>query len=307
MKANRILYSLKILLNELRGKTDYWHPRMAPRISSFENLKHYYFLDMSAKGHYPYEMVNNIPIVEMNGVKREFSITIFNYGLGLIDRYNNDNSLKSKILNIIDWTISHQEADGAWKNNYDVNFLGLKKGWSSAMGQGLAVSFLIRSYHHELISYEKMLPVVDRAIHHMYSDKLHTQTAHGPILQEFGGTQLNVLNGFIFALYGLWDYGYLKNDLEKFNEFIPALKSLIDSLSYLGIWSYYTSSKTISSFFYHQLHVDMLFSLSNLTNDDFFKSTGKKWHLGIKFRVIFILAKSIQKLQKFNSITTLSK
>lgn len=306
MNKLKLKYGFKILLNELHGNTDYWHPRLKNRKCSKEEFKKYYFLDFTPKGYYPFKIKNGIPLVEMNGVKREFSITIFNYSLGLIDLYHNGEENIDKIESVLTWTLKNIEADGAWRNYYDVPFLKLQKGWSSAMGQGLAISFIVRCHYLGLINSNDTKQVLDKAVSHMLSKDLNQKTPFGDILQEFGGTKLNVLNGFIFALWGLWDYGNFYNNFNLFTKYIPSLKKLITNLNFCTFWSYYTSTKIISSSFYHQLHIDMLKGLYSLTEQSFFLQKANKWESGLKYRPFFIIIKAIQKFRKFDSINTLN-
>ncbi len=306
MSKLKLKYGFKILLNELNGNTDYWHPRLKHRKCSIEELKKYYFLDFTIKGHYPFKLEKGIPLVEMNGEKREFSITIFNYGIGLLDLYHNGEENIDKIKSVLAWALKNQEADGAWRNYYDVPFLKLKKGWSSAMGQGLAISFIVRCHYLGLLNSNETAKVIDNAFSHMLSEDLNQKTPFGYILQEFGGTETNVLNGFIFALWGIWDYENFKKTDNVFNDFIPSLKNLILNSNYFSNWSYYSSTKIISSSFYHQLHIDMLKSVYSLTGQNFFLQKANKWKRGLKYRTFFIIIKAIQKLRKFDSINTLN-
>ncbi|BAX78634.1 D-glucuronyl C5-epimerase family protein [Labilibaculum antarcticum] len=306
MNKDKLIYSFNRLLDEILDRPDYWHPRLKFRQDI--SYREYYYLDFSAKGNYPYELKDGIPLVEMNNVSREFSITILNYGLGLIDLYTNKHSdlLAKRIESILSWVLENQEKDGAWRNYYEVDFLGLKSGWTSAMGQGLAISFVYRCYNHGFLYYDVAYSVIDKAKSYMLTEDLNVLTDSGYVLQEFGGTSENVLNGFIFALYGIRDYCSFINDMSLFKQYVSTLKILSSKYNYFKIWSYYNTNKAISSSFYHQLHIEMMNSMFFLTSEKAFFSIAKRWELGKWIKLPFIVLKSTQKLINHNSITTLS-
>lgn len=303
---NKLIYGFKRLHDDLLGKEDYWHPRLISRNCDFEFYKYKYYLDFSPKGIYPFYLQEGLPIVEMNGKGRLFSITIFNYGIGLIDLHSKNYSLIPNIQAVLDWALINQESDGSWRNNYRVPFFNLESGWTSAMSQGLGISFLFRCYNLNLISKVEAITRMENAKNFMMNSELNSPTEYGNVLQEFGGTKENVLNGFIFSIYGIRDYCQLINDFSLFDSYIDTLTKILFKYKIIAGWSYYTTTKIISSTFYHQLHIDMMNSLFHLTKKEIFKKQADNWRKGYKFRLVFTLLKAIQKLIKFNSINTLN-
>lgn len=97
------------------------------------------------------------------------------------------------------------------------------------------------------------------------------------------------------------DYCVEINDLKLFDEYVESLVNLLPKYN-LGWWSYYDLSGSISSRFYHQLHIDMMDVLGHLTGHLIFKKYADAWRVGLKFSLIFILMKSMQKLWNIKKI-----
>ncbi|MBV5283185.1 MAG: hypothetical protein JZU53_12210 [Paludibacter sp.] len=305
MFLTKIRYGFVRLFEDLSNKEDYWHARLMAR-TEFP-YKELYYLNFTPKSNYPFKKNNSIPIVEMNGEEMEFSITIFNYGLGLIDELHSNPNNIFHIKNILEWIFFNQGDDGGWHNDYSISYLSVKPGWSSAMGQGLAISFIYRCYLLNLISKDIASEKIEIAKNHMLSDELSNETVYGIILQEFGGASENVLNGYIFAIYGLYDYALFTGKFDYFDYHISVLKSIIVKYNFVFNWSYYTTTKTIASLFYHQLHIDMMYSLHHITKDLFFLKKARFWEKSLRFGYLFIFIKAIQKVLNMSSLNTINR
>lgn len=301
---SKLKYGIKRLWEDFNGIEDYWHPHMQARDNTKKEYE--YYIDISIKGNYPYEKRNGIPFVIMNNTPVEFSITIFNYGLGLIDLNDPKNNQDIKL--ILDWAISNQSENGGWLNNFDWNFFNLKKGWGSAMGQGLGISFIYRCYILGLLEKEKALFIIKKAKTYMLETPALVHINKDiEILQEFENTNKDVLNGYIFAIWGLLDYGHLTNDYTLYNKYVNNLKHIISEYSCYNYWSYYSLKKDFSSIFYHKLHIEQLKSIKHQLNDNYFETIIHDWQLGLRYRLFFITLKAIQKFFNFKSLTTLDK
>lgn len=118
------------------------------------------------------------------------------------------------------WLLLNQDKDGGWPINVDRNLangeLELSAGWYSAMAQGQAMSLLCRAYSRT--GKEEYLEAAKKA-----AIILSTPSSHGGVKAKFAGkfdwyeeypTQPPsfVLNGFIYALIGLYDVYTLTKD-----------------------------------------------------------------------------------------------
>lgn len=301
MLLQRLRYGFRRLFDELGNKEDYWHLRLKPELND-NNWTKVYFHDMAGKGIYPGEIVDGIPVFYLNGNNRVvFYTTVLNYALGLLNRYATGEQVGNDLLNITQWLLNEQCEDGSWRYNFVGSDHPLSKNKAAGMTQGLAVSFLIRSMNAGFLSKEVCMQTTKKAIQFMLSDEIVSIHDNKKLIEEFYSPGVSILNGSIFALYGLYDYCMTFGDMKCFHEYINALKILLSQYK-LGYWSYYDMHGTITSKFYHQLHIDMMIVLYHLTNESIFREYAEKWQKGLKISFFFILLKAFQKLRHINKM-----
>lgn len=216
---------------------------------------------------------NQIPVVEpAPGVKMEFSIAVFQYGIAAYDLYlqTKGQSYLSKLKACADWAIEHQEPNGAW-----ATFTYKRPDQLySAMAQGEGISLLIRA--HIALDNPKYL----------YAAKVAKTFMMKPISE--GGTSLyhegriylyeylnapQVLNGWIFAAWGLFDYAKFFNDEFAMTEWNNTVSAMVEKLPQYdnGFWSKYSDGRSVANPFYHKLHIALLNTMYDLTGIDTFK------------------------------------
>lgn len=224
---------------------------------------------------------NEIPLTlsEIDGKKYHFPIAIFQYGLGAYDLYilGKKTEYLEKVKRCADWAINNQSKDGSWEM-YELN-PGLKK--CSAMAQGEAVSLLLRAYNE--FSVFEYLNAARKAIDFM----LVSVEAGGPTLYKDGAALFleyadmpPILNGMIFALWGLFDYLKVKDigDKKYYKQvYDKSVQSIIDLLPKFDAkyWSMYDTQKHIASPFYHRLHIAQLKVMYNITKREEFNDYAK--------------------------------
>jgi uncharacterized protein YyaL (SSP411 family) len=173
------------------------------------------------------------------------------------------------------------------------------------MPQGEAISALVRAFNFTnteqylntaVKAYELMITPIEKGGTACYKgDELY--------LEECPSTQKNtILNGWIFALFGIYDFFLATGDEVYRRAFHQSLSTLEDNLHIFdaGFWSYYDEQKSLSSPFYHNLHISQLEALFFVTDDKTIKSYIEKWE-GYKRNILkryyaFIL-KAYQKLK----------
>jgi len=115
----------------------------------------------------------------------------------------------------------------------------------------------------------------------------------------------HILNGFLWASWGVYDYFLHTGDHEADGLFNEAVKTLRDNLSQFdaGFWSLYEQSGTrmrmLASPFYHSLHIVQLQVMHKLTHDPVFKQFADKWETSRKSAIkksAALLYKAIFKL-----------
>lgn len=231
-----------------------------------------------------------------------FPVGIFQYGLGSYDLFlkTGDKKYLDQFKLCADWTLNTQEENGAW-NNF---FFRHPKYPYGAMCQGEAASLLVRAYKE--FKDERYLLFAKKALDFMLLPVEEGGTTkyeqNDIILLEY--THLEpVLNGWIFAAFGLFDYHLASGD-EKyktiFDNTINAIKKRI-GLFDNGYWSMYDLGGKITSPFYHKLHIAQMEALYIVTKDDVFFVKKKQWREYINSKYCYVRAfitKAFQKIRE---------
>ncbi|MBN1755261.1 hypothetical protein JW877_03505 [bacterium] len=183
--------------------------------------------------------------------------------------------------NAVDW------ANGArvWTYPFGDKRYNLTPPWISALAQGSAISVLVRGYmltedtKYKTLADDALIPfrflVKERGICNHFKNKVICYEEY-PTLTTSG-----VLNGFIFALFGLFDYQkYFMEDNVKqlFDRGVFALKTNLDQYD-TGYWSRYDLyyNGHIAGRKYHEIHIDLLKGLSKITRENQFEEKARKW------------------------------
>lgn len=241
---------------------------------------------------------------QMNQV--EFPVAIFQYGLGAYDLYlkTSDKIYYKKFLQIADWALEKQEESGAWNNFYfypDHPY--------GAMCQGEGISLLVRAYKQT-----KNMAYSDAAERALYF--MTKSVEEGGTTNYQGGKACfleythreAVLNGWIFALFGVYDYLLLlkivgKEDADLQYLYESSVQLLKEKMPLFdnGYWSAYDLAGRIASPFYHRLHIAQLEALYQTTRDALFNNY-KKIFMGYQKSWICLsrafVIKAVQKIKE---------
>lgn len=240
-----------------------------------------YFNDLTEKVTCQFELMQTeeLPTVMTEDGKRiHFPVAIFQYGLGAYDLYLQTNDVKylKRFELCVEWAYKEQDEKGAWNNFFYI----YPESPYGAMCQGEGASLLLRAYRE--FNDNKYLECAVKAIDFMLIPIENGGTAYYQgedlILMEY--THLPpVLNGWIFAIFGLYELQIIHNE-EKYRElFKTALASLKKGLHKYdnGYWSLYDSNAKIASPFYHRLHISQMEALEKIANDGFFGEYAKRF------------------------------
>ena len=296
MNFNDIKYYWnKILVFYKPEKANYWNSLTKCNISQGNISLDKYYLDFSSKVNYP-DNINSegIPLFSyLEQPEIEHPIVIAQYGLGifsLLEKKNQDTLLLDKFLNIADWFVNnkkHYKSGCCWTIDLLYPHLGLTKPWISAMVLGEAISVLSRAYKlsenniYKSTALEALAPFEDL----ISEGGVKNYFLSIPIYEEFPTKDKPsvILNGFIFALFGLYDLVLLSNNNTARILFNVGINSLISLLPYYDskYWSIYYlykyPKKYYSSLTYHILAYEQLKVLYYLTNRIEFFDYSKKW------------------------------
>ena len=175
--------------------------------------------------------------------------------------------------------------EARWTYAVSVPKYGLRPGWSSALAQGQIASVFVRAYlaGGDVRHADLALAAIEPLLVETETD-LVTPTARGPVLQEAPSAPAsNILNGWIYALWGLWDVGVGLGDARAEAAFAASAACLTRSIDDYdtGWWSRYSTYPhrldDLAKPFYHRLHVAQLEILHRLTGDAELLRTARRW------------------------------
>lgn len=236
-----------------------------------------------------------------DGTKVFFPVAVFQYGLGAYDMYleseKKDGRYLHKFMLCAEWALDKQEDNGAW-NNF---FFMYPEHPYGAMAQGEGASLLLRAYKQTADS--RFLDAAKKAIDYMLIPLADGGTSDGDIFMEY--THLPaVMNGWIFAWWGLYDFVLVTQDKETYKVRLDAscdaLEKTLSKFS-CNYWSMYDLAGHIASPFYHHLHIAQMNAMHQLTKHDIFMEYAHRWEKNEKNRTAYFrafLKKAWQKIKE---------
>src|SRR5208337_481767 len=299
-RASRWHYYRRIFsayLGSGQSQLTFWHetPEVNPRATA-SRLGEYYMLfreKADYSGHYDDA---GIPMLQYHGAigLQYNAIAIAQWGLANYNyfRETGDETRWQKTLKAANWLIANLEQNShrlwVWNHHFDWDYRDpLRAPWYSGLAQGQGVSLLLRAHAHA--GDEKYRQAADKAF-----VSLTRPIAEGGVLFEDEKRNLwieeylvdpptHILNGFIWALWGVFDFWLAHADAAAKQIFDRGVETLIHNLERYdtGYWSLYEQSgtrlKMLASPFYHRLHIVQLRVLSELTADVHFEHVAERW------------------------------
>jgi heparosan-N-sulfate-glucuronate 5-epimerase len=284
-------------LSPQKSHLTFWHGE--PQVNeNFEPGKlGEYYMPFIAKADYPgHYDENGIPMLDYHGsLGLQYNpIAIAQYGLGNYDLYwrTKEEHRKSKFLNAAYWLVENleetPEGTKVWNHHFDWEYRDkLRAPWYSGLAQGQGISLLLRAYA------ETKDGVYLDAARRAFGSFLKTPDEDGVTwVDEEGNTWFeeyivspptHILNGFIWASWGVYDYFLATGEPIADRLFKQAVQTLTANLRRydVGFWSLYEQSgtrlKMLASPFYHQLHIVQLKVLYQLTKEDVFRKYALRW------------------------------
>jgi hypothetical protein len=280
-----------------RSQLTFWHE--IPELNAnarCDALGEYYML-FRQKADYPGPFdAHGVPMLNYHGtIGIQYNpIAVAQYGLANYNQYirTGDLGRRSKFICVADWLVANLENNAAglkvWNHHFDWDYrTPLKAPWYSGLAQGQGISVLVRAYRE--------------TGQNQYADAAGAALEAFSLTAERGGVMFmdahgdnwieeyvvspptHILNGFIWASWGLYDY-FLFNGSEfakqRFDEVTKTLERNL-GLYDVGFWSLYELSGTwlhmIASPFYHALHVVQLQIMYQLTGQEIFQHYSRTW------------------------------
>jgi len=298
--ADRLYYYQRVAKAYLlpgQSHLTFWHETPAINPSApVDRLGPYYML-FSQKADYPgHHDSSGIPMLDYHGrIGLQYNpIAIAQWGLGNYNllRGSDEPERRKRFLAAADWLCAHLEKNqfgmGVWHHHFDWDYrTPLKAPWYSGLAQGQGISLLVRA--HQETGEQAYLDAAARA----FLSFLHSTDEGGVAftdehqnlwLEEYiVSPPTHILNGFIWAAWGVYDYLLASGASSAQKLFSQALETLRTNLERydLGFWSLYEQSGTrlpmVASAFYHHLHIVQLQVLHRLTGDQLFARYADRW------------------------------
>jgi len=288
-----------------KSQLTFWHdtPLINPNTVSGELGE--YYMDFSVKADYPghYDGAG-IPMLDYHGqIGLQYNpIAIAQWGLGNHDLFRRTGAedRRRRFVAASDWLCANlrQNPHGSWVWNHDFDWeyrTPLRAPWYSGLAQGQGISLLVRAY--KATGTESYLRSAERAFESFTKPVAEggvsfTDEAGNRWFEEYiVAPPTHILNGFIWAAWGVHDYFLTTGEKAAKDVFADAVQTLRSNLaSYdLGFWSLYEQSGTrlpmVASHFYHRLHIVQLRVMHSLTGDETFTRYADRWEAYARSRV----------------------
>jgi len=284
-----------------KSQLSFWHdkPEVNPCAGIYQ-LGEYYMLFAEKADYSGQHDSAGIPLLNYHGkIGLQYNpIAIAQWGLGNYNLFCRGGSergrdqRKKNFLTASHWLCAHLELNSfgswVWNHHFDWEYRSpLKAPWYSALSQGQGISLLVRAYRETGTA--AYLAAAERA----FTSFLKSTSEGGVTFTDARGNlwfeeyivspPTHILNGFIWAAWGVYDY-FLATESrvarDLFAEAVRTLRANLDRYD-LGFWSLYEQSGTllpmVASPFYHRLHAVQLRVMHRLTGEEIFASYADKW------------------------------
>lgn len=298
--TNRLHYYRRIFsayLGSGKSQLTFWHetPAANPRAHT-DRLGEYYMLFAEKADYDALQDAAGIPMLDYRGkIGPQYNpIAIAQWGLANFNRhaFEHDKNAERRFLLAADWLRDNLETNSfrvpVWHHHFDWEYRNtLKSPWYSGLAQGQGISLLLRAANASgnsdyldtaRAAFESFLNSLARG------GVVFTDDNQDLWIEEYiVNPPTHILNGFIWALWGVYDYALVFPESparDLFNRSVNTLKKNL-VLYDTGFWSLYEQSgmklPMIASFFYHRLHIVQLRIMERLTGLQFFGETADRW------------------------------
>jgi heparosan-N-sulfate-glucuronate 5-epimerase len=228
-------------------------------------------------------------------------VSIAQLGLGAWQLSERQPQWLDVVRDVAGWIVAERDDGGRIRYGFAMpHTYRLAPGWTCGMAQGEAASLLVRAAYafddERFLDQARVVatPLVDS------SSDLVSSTPDGPVIQEYPtDPPSHVLNGWIFALWGIYDVLHAHTRwLEAASAFesgVAALRARLPLYSTGWQWSRYDlfphRIDHVTSPFYHRLHIEQLRALADLVEQrQALLETADCWERGLRNPAVRTLA-----------------
>jgi len=278
------------------SQLSFWHDSAEMNRKAGVHVLGEYYMVFAEKARYsgPHDE-NGVPLLNYHGqIGLQYNpIAVAQWGLGNFNRFRlGDVEAREKFLLASDWLREELRPNAhgvnVWNHYFDWEYRQtLKAPWYSGLAQGQGISLLVRA--HAETGEVKYLDAARLAFCSFLADTdsggvtFHDEAGDVWFEEYILSPPTHILNGFIWAAWGIYDYWLATGDGEAQSLFASAVETLRKNLDPydLGFWSRYELSRTrlpmIASPFYHRLHVTQLRVMHKITGAKVFAHYADRW------------------------------
>ena len=244
-----------------------------------------------------------LPIFQLeSGETIHFATDVFQTGLGAYDMFleTGEDKYIKMFGRCVDWAVENQDSMGRWDSLSKI----IPDEPFSAMIQGEGTSLLLRAYKH--FGNQQYFDAAKKSVDFMLLPIAEGGTSlydgEDLFLAEYPKQPI-VLNGWIFAMWGLYDLVLTDKDsryAKLYNRTYKTMEKHLPRFS-TSYWSKYCLGNRITSPFYHRLHIAQLTVLYELTGSEVFNEyvlKWKKWEKNPVYKIRAFCKKSFQKIME---------
>ena len=271
------------------GPLSFWHERPEINEAAFGDSQRY-FMRFQGKAAYagPFDDAG-IPLLDYQGdIGKQYNpIAIAQYGLARFNRWSHsaDDADRAAWLAVARWLSQTLQPNAhgvpVWFHYFDWPYRQLLKApWYSGLAQGNGLSLLVRA------AQASSDPAFAASAHGAYQSFQRSVSEGGVLIEDDRGhvwieeylvdPPSHILNGFIWALWGVYDYARwtgLPEAKALWTACLRTLEARLDDFD-TGWWSLYESpagaARMLASRYYHTLHITQLRILHRLSGIDTF-------------------------------------
>jgi heparosan-N-sulfate-glucuronate 5-epimerase len=276
---------LRVYTHRSSGPLSFWHERPELNESAFGGNGREYFMRFAGKARYqgPFDAAG-IPLLDYQGdIGRQYNpIAIAQYGLARFNAWTMSDAADDRAawITVADWLAREMRPNRhgvrVWMHDFDWPYKQLLQApWYSGLAQGNGLSMLVRA------AAAIGTDVYADAAHAAF-ESLRLDVSQGGVLVTDDQGDLwieeylvdrpsHILNGFMWALWGVYDYAKWSASAPAHDVWNRSVATLLNRLSEFdtGWWSLYEvrdeGREMLASRYYHTLHIAQLRVMHRLT------------------------------------------
>ena len=288
---------LSVYLRPASGPLAFWYETPESNDAAFQRGIGQYYMTFAGKAEYrgPFDLAG-VPLLDYRGdIGRQYNpIAIAQYGLACFNHVRHDSRQRWRdaYLRAANWLtanlVPNVHGVPVWTHAFDWPYRQtLVAPWYSGLAQGQGLSLLVRAATDT--GQTRYADAADRAFRALTLEV----AAGGVIVTDSEGRvwieeyivdpPTHILNGFIWALWGVFDYMTWRGDASARALFERCVDTLEGNLSRYdaGFWSLYELNDDgpamLASPYYHRLHIVQLRVLERMTGRACFGAVAKRW------------------------------